>query len=126
MRKGVTGYWLLTWIGLFANVFVIPFIGLVAFGNPELQTVNKSLAISLAWPAAIGGIVACGGLLAERRWGVIVAIVALSMTLSGTLPYGVVRLVFERDFFSFASATAKFPNIIIAEFTTAQLFSLFS
>ena len=99
MSTGVRGYWLLTWIGLFANVVVIPFIGLVAFGNPDLQTVNKSLAISLAWPAAIVGIVACGGLLAERRWGVIVAIVALSMTLSGTLPYGVVRLVREGDLF---------------------------
>jgi len=99
MRKGVVGYWFLTWIGLLANVTVLPCIGLVAFNNPDLPLVNIILAISLAWPAAIVGIVASAGLLAERKWGVILAIVALSMTLSGTLPYGVVRLVREGDFF---------------------------
>ena len=99
MRKGVIGYWLLTWIGLLANVTVLPFIGLVAFNNPDLPLVNITLAISLAWPAAIVGIVASAGLLAERKWGIILAIVSLSMTLSGTLPYGVVRVVREGDLF---------------------------
>ena len=37
------------------------------------------------------GIVAAAGLLAERRWGGIVAIVALSMALASSLPYGIVR-----------------------------------
>ena len=97
MRKGVIGYWLLAWIGLLANVTVLPFIGLVAFNNPDLPLVNITLAISLAWPAAIVGIVASAGLLAERKWGIILAIVSLSMTLSGTLPYGVVRIVREGD-----------------------------
>ena len=99
MRKGVIGYWLLAWIGLLANVTVLPFIGLVAFNNPDLPLVNITLAISLAWPAAIVGIVASAGLLAERKWGIILAIVSLSMTLSGTLPYGVVRIVREGDLF---------------------------
>ena len=99
MRKGVRGYWLLTWIGLLANVAVIPLIGLVSFGNPDLPLVNFILAVSLAWPAAIVGIVASAGLLAERKWGVILAIVALSMALSGTLPYGIVRVVREGDVF---------------------------
>ena len=99
MRTSARGYWLLTWIGLLANVAVIPFIGLVAFGNPDLPLVNFILAVSLAWPAAIVGIVGSAGLLAERKWGVILAIVALSMALSGTLPYGIVRLVREGDAF---------------------------
>tara|TARA_B100000700_G_scaffold314203_1_gene400421 strand:+ start:1638 stop:2030 length:393 start_codon:yes stop_codon:yes gene_type:complete len=99
MTTVARGYWLLTWIGLIANVAVLPFIGLVAFRNPDLQVVNVSLAISLAWPAAIVGIVASAGLLAERKWGVVLAIVALSMVLTGTLPYGVVRLVIEKDLF---------------------------
>jgi len=99
MKKVVTGYWPLTWIGLLANVAVLPCIGLVAFNNPDLPLVNFILAISLAWPAAIVGIVASAGLLAERKWGVILAIVALSMTLAGTLPYGIVRLVREGDIF---------------------------
>tara|TARA_B100000700_G_C14920703_1_gene796927 strand:- start:774 stop:1169 length:396 start_codon:yes stop_codon:yes gene_type:complete len=91
------GYWLLTWLGLVSNVAVIPFIGLIAFRNPDLQIVNVSLAISLAWPASIVGIVASSGLLAERKWGVILAIVALSMALTGTLPYGIVRMLIEKD-----------------------------
>ena len=99
MRKGVIGYWFLAWIGLLANVTVLPFIGLVAFNNPDLPLVNIILAISVAWPAAIVGIVASAGLLAERKWGVILAMVALSMALSGTLPYGVIRLVREGDLF---------------------------
>ena len=99
MRKTARGYWLLTWLGLLANVAVIPFIGLVAFSNPDLPLVNLILAVSLAWPAAIVGIVASAGLLAERKWGVILAIIALSMALSGTLPYGMVRLVREGDVF---------------------------
>ena len=97
MRNGLPGYWILTWTGLLANVAVLPCIGLVAFTNPDLPLVNFILAISLAWPSAIVGIVASAGLLAERKWGVILAIVALSMTLSGTLPYGIVRLIREGD-----------------------------
>ena len=99
MRNELPGYWILTWIGLIANVAVLPCIGLVAFSNPDLPLVNFVLAISLAWPSAIVGIVAAAGLLAERKWGVILAIVALSMTLSGTLPYGIVRVVREGDIF---------------------------
>ena len=102
MRTVARGYWLMTWIGLLANVAVIPFIGLVAFGNPDLPLVNFILAVSLAWPAAI---VASGGLLAERKWGVILAIVALSMALSGTLPYGIVRLVREGDIFGLSGVS---------------------
>ena len=105
MRKTARGYWLLTWLGLLANVAVIPFIGLVAFSNPDLPLVNLILAVSLAWPAAIVGIVASAGLLAERKWGVILAIIALSMALSGTLPYGIVRLVREGDIFGLSGVS---------------------
>ena len=117
MRNGGPGYWFLTWLGLLANVAVLPCIGLVAFNNPDLPLVNFVLAISLAWPAAIVGIVASAGLLAERKWGVILAIVALSMALSGTLPYGIVRLVREGDIFglsglSFLMATLNLLALI--------------
>ena len=117
MAKVLPGYWLLTWLGLLANVAVLPCIGLVAFNNPALPLVNFILAISLAWPAAIVGIVASAGLLAERKWGVIVAIVALSMTLAGTLPYGIVRLVIEGDVFglsglSFLIATSNLLALV--------------
>ena len=95
------GYWTLTWFGLVANILAIPFIALVVglgSGTP-LQAANIILAISLAWPASIVGIVASAGLFAQRLWGVTLSIVALSMALSGTLPYGIVRLIREKDVF---------------------------
>ena len=86
-------YWTLTWFGLISNIIAIPFIAFVVGSGPPLQTANITLAISLAWPAAVTGIVASAGLFAQRGWGVILSIVALSMTLSGTLPYGIIRLI---------------------------------
>ncbi len=97
MKPYLRGYWPMTWLGLLANVTALPLIGLIAFDGPPLEVANISLAISLAWPAAVVGIVASAGLMAERRWGVILAIVALSMALSASLPYGIVRLVLVRD-----------------------------
>ena len=97
MGHGVRGYWSLTWLGLLANVAALPLIALVAFAGPPLQTANISLAISLAWPAAVVGIVASAGLLARRRWGVIMAIIALAMALAVSLPYGVVRIALVKD-----------------------------
>ena len=81
MGSGLRGYWTLTWLGLISNTLAIPFIAYVVGSGPPLQTANITLAISLAWPAAVTGIV------------------ALSLTLSGTLPYGIIRLVKVKDLF---------------------------
>ncbi len=114
MSKIVRGYWSMTWIGLFANITALPVIGLIAFAGPPLQVANISLAFSVAWPAAIVGVVACSGLLAERNWGVILAIIALSMALSVSLPYGIVRLVIVRDsnFISTISLSMALLNLL--------------
>ena len=99
MGSGMRGYWIFTWFGLISNTFAIPFIAYVVGSGPPLHTANITLAISLAWPAAVTGIVASAGLFAQRGWGVILSIVALSMTLSGTLPYGIIRLIKVNDLF---------------------------
>ena len=99
MSSGLRGYWTLTWLGLISNTLAIPFIAFVVGSGPPLQTANITLAISLAWPAAVTGIVATAGLFAQRGWGVILSIVALSITLSGTLPYGIIRLIRLKDIF---------------------------
>ena len=99
MDKKLPGYWTLAWLGLIANILAIPFIAFVVVSPQPLQAANISLAISLAWPTSIVGIVASAGLFAERTWGVILSIVALSMAISGTFPYGIVRLVKEGDIF---------------------------
>ena len=99
MGLGMRGYWTLTWFGLISNTVAIPFIAFVVGSGPPMQVANITIAISLAWPAAVTGIVASAGLFAQRSWGVILSIVALSMTLSGTLPYGIIRLVRVKDLF---------------------------
>ena len=96
MKRVVKGYWFLTWLGLLSNIVALVFIGIIGFGNTDFQPYTSILAISLAWPAAVVGIVSSAGLLAERTWGVILAIVALSMSLAN-LPYGVIRLILEKD-----------------------------
>ena len=99
MGNLVKGYWLFTWIGLLANIAALPIIAIVVFAGPPLQAANISLAISIAWPSAIVGIVASAGLLAERRWGIILSIVATSMVIAAAFPYGVIRLLLVEDLF---------------------------
>ena len=59
---------------------------------PPLKVANYTLAISLGWPAAIIGIVSSSALLAEKKWGVTLTLVSLSMVIAGTGPYSIVRL----------------------------------
>ena len=98
MRHQFNQYWIFTWLGLLANISAIPFIAFVVSSGPPLQWANLWVAIFLAWPASIVGIVAAAGLFAERRWGITMSIIALSMAVSGTLPYGIFRLIDEGDF----------------------------
>ena len=88
---------MLSWTGLFSNLVALPLIAYVVSSGPPLRIANITIAISLAWPAAIIGIVASAGLLAERKWGVIMSIIALSMVVAGALPYGIIRLIIEND-----------------------------
>ncbi len=99
MSTGFRGYWSLSWLGLFSNVIALPSIAYVLGSETSLQIANLSIAISLAWPSAIVGIVASAGLLAERRWGIIMSIVSTSMVIAAALPYGIIRLLLEDDLF---------------------------
>ena len=98
MRDRIIGYWTLSWIGLIANIVALPVIALVIINGPPLKVANMTLAISLGWPAAIVGIVSSSALLAERKWGVILALISLSMVISGALPYSIVRLINLQDY----------------------------
>ena len=98
MRDRITGYWTLSWIGLIANIIALPVIALIISYGPPLKVANMTLAISLGWPAAIVGIVSSSALLAERKWGVTLALISLSMVISGSLPYSIVRLINLKDY----------------------------
>ena len=93
MRERLIGYWTLAWLGLISNIIAIPISTLIIIFVPPLKVANYTLAISLGWPAAIVGIVSSAALLAEKKWGVTLTLVSLSMVIAGTGPYSIVRLV---------------------------------
>ena len=98
MRDRIRGYWTLSWIGLISNIVALPVIALVISYGPPLKVANITLAISLGWPAAIVGIISSSALLAERKWGVTLALISLSMVITGALPYSIVRLISLQDY----------------------------
>ena len=97
MRERLFGYWTLTWLGLISNIIAIPIISYITIFLPPLRVANITLASSLGLPAAIVGIVASSALLAEKKWGVTLTLVSLSMVIAGTVPYSIVRLVREKE-----------------------------
>ena len=105
MRERVLGYWALSWIGLITNIVALPIIALIISFGPPLKVANITLAISLGWPAAIVGIVSSAALLAEKKWGVTLTLVSLSMVISGMGPYSVVRLITIKDIFGIGGFT---------------------
>ena len=105
MREKVLGYWTLAWVGLISNIIALPIIALIVSYGPQLKVANITLAISLGWPSAIVGIVSSSALLAEKKWGITLTLVALSMVISGTAPYSIFRLVALKDFFGIGGIT---------------------
>ena len=105
MRERVLGYWTLAWVGLITNIIALPIIALIISYGPPLKVANISLAISLGWPSAIVGIVSSSALLAEKKWGITLTLVSLSMVISGMAPYSIVRLVTLKDIFGIGGFT---------------------
>ena len=105
MRERVLGYWTLTWVGLISNIIALPMIALIISYGPPLKVANITLAISLGWPSAIVGIVSSSALLAEKKWGITLTLVSLSMVIFGTAPYSIVRLVTLKDIFGIGGLT---------------------
>ena len=105
MRERIIGYWVLSWLGLISNIVALPIIAFVISYGPPLKVANMTLAISLGWPSAIVGIVSSSALLAERKWGVTLTLISLSMVISGALPYSIVRLINLKDFIGLGGLT---------------------
>ncbi len=105
MKERVFGYWTLAWVGLIGNIIALPIIALIISYGPPLKVANITLAISIWWPSAIVGIVSSSALLAEKKWGVTLTLVSLSMIISGTAPYSIVRLVNLKDIYGIGGLT---------------------
>jgi hypothetical protein len=59
----------------------------------SMAAANWAVGLSAILPALVLGVVASAALVKGRRWGRVVAIVALGLSLAVTLSYGVVWLV---------------------------------
>ena len=105
MTERLLGYWALSWVGLVSNIVALPIIALIISFGPPLKVANITLAISLGWPAAIVGIVSSAALLAQRKWGITLTLVSLSMGISGLGPYSIVRLITLQDIFGIGGFT---------------------
>ena len=105
MRDRVLGYWTLAWVGLIGNIIALPIIALIVSYGPPLKVANITLAISIGWPSAIVGIISASALLAEKKWGITLTLVSLSMIISGTAPYSIFRLIALKDIFGIGGIT---------------------
>jgi hypothetical protein len=86
------GYRLLAWIGLVANALLIPAGIVTILRDPIWRIPNIAVGAGAVLPCAVVGLVACIALLRWQHWGVVLAIVALSLNLAIALSYGIVRL----------------------------------
>ena len=87
------GYQTLAWLGLVCNILVLPLAVLAILRDRTWSTANIAVGAGAVLPTAVVGIIASVALLQWRRWGQVLAIVALSMALATAVPYGIVRLV---------------------------------
>ncbi|MFM7465618.1 MAG: Hepatitis C virus core protein [Cyanobium sp.] len=87
------GYRPMAWLGLLANLLILPLTLRFIFLDPFWRTANITIAAAGVLPTVIMGVIASIALLRWQHWGQILAIVALSLSLAVCLPYGIVRLV---------------------------------
>ena len=83
--------------GLVANVVWL-ILASLALSQPDLlQTANLVLALAAWIPSAVVGLIASLALLWRRRWGMVLALVALSLQILVLIPYGIVRVCLVSD-----------------------------
>ena len=78
--------------GLVANVVWLILASLALSQPDPLQTANLVLALAAWIPSAVVGLIASLALLWRRRWGIVLALVALSLQILVLIPYGIVRV----------------------------------
>ena len=84
-------------LGLILNLFGFIAAGAAikfAITTPDSMHVATLVVALAGWlPALVIGITACIALLLQRRWGIVLALVALGLQLITLVPYGIVRTV---------------------------------
>ena len=87
------GYRTLAWLGLILNLAILPLVLAAILSSNIWRTANIAVGAGAVLPTAALGVVASVALLRWRHWGQVLAIVALSLSLAISLPYGIVRFV---------------------------------
>ena len=82
----------LAWIGLLLNAAGLPALAKLLSSGGSMAAANWVVGASAILPALVLGVVASAALVKRRRWGRVVAIVALALSLAVSLSYGVVWL----------------------------------
>lgn len=82
----------LAWIGLLLNAAGLPALVKLLSSGGSMAAANWAVGASAILPALVLGVVASAALVKRRRWGRVVAIVALALSLAVSLSYGVVWL----------------------------------
>ena len=84
-------------LGLSFNLFgfiACAFAIQLAITKPDQLHITTFVVALAGWlPALIVGTIACWALLLRRRWGIVLALVALGLQLITVVPYGIVRTV---------------------------------
>ena len=83
--------------GLLANVVWLILASLALRQPDPLQTANLVLALAAWIPTAVVGLIASLALLLRRRWGMVLALVALGLQILVLIPYGIVRVCLVSD-----------------------------
>ena len=79
-------------VGLALNVAALPALGGWISADAPLASATLAVGLAAILPALVLGVIASSALLARRRWGRVLAIVALALSLAVSLSYGVVWL----------------------------------
>jgi len=87
------GYRPMAWLGLLVSCLALPLTLQIILIDPRWRIANIAVGAGGVLPVSIVGIIAFIALLRWLHWGQILAIVALSLSLALSLPYGIVRLV---------------------------------
>lgn len=82
----------LAWGGLLANGAALLGLPLAIAAPGPLPVTRLVVGLAAVLPALVLGVVACAALLAQRRWGRTVALVALGLGLAVGLSAGIVWL----------------------------------
>jgi hypothetical protein len=82
----------LAWVGLVLNAAGLPALAKLLSSGGSMAAANWAVGASAILPALVLGVVASAALVKRRRWGRVVGIVALALSLAVSLSYGVVWL----------------------------------